>query len=237
MLGTIPVSEALALLSNEALMRGLGSTVEDASGTKRTSAHYQDLLASIRRHGVTTPIHIRTSRHGRFLVEGHHRVTAARDAGLGSVLWTDDPALADRIEAMPWQLIPGTITLDAVEAFTRSACAGLAVALHDATGWPIVEVGHCDGLPLHFMVRRPNGQLVDIRGAHTDADICDEWEFDTDDGIVTLTEASRDDVLTCYLIDCGEPVPMDLARTFAPTVLDALNDEGHHSGWELVACH
>ncbi|MYS16130.1 ParB/Srx family N-terminal domain-containing protein [Streptomyces sp. SID4982] len=218
MLGTILVSEALALLSNEAFIRGLGSTPEDTAETKRASTHYPALLDSIRQHGITTPIHIKTTRHGRFLVEGHHRITAAADAGLATIPWTDDPTLADRIEAMPWQLTPGTITPAAIEAFTRAACAGLAVALHDATGWPIVEVGHCDNLPLHFMVRHPDGRLVDIRGAHADEAVCDEWEFDAD-GDVSLAEAARADVLDCYLADCGEPVPMDLVATFAPAVI------------------
>lgn len=119
-------------------------------------------------------------------------------------------------------LTPGTITPAAVEAFTRGACAGLAIALNDHTGWPIVEVGRCDGLPLHFMVRHPDGQLVDIRGPHSDTAIRDEWEYDADDGIVTLTQAARGDVLHCYLTDCGEPVPLDLARTFVPAVLESL---------------
>jgi hypothetical protein len=123
---------------------------------------------------------------------------------------------------MRWHLTPGLITPDAVEAFTRGACAGLAIALHDTTGWPIIEVGHCDELPLHYMVRHPDGRLIDIRGPHTDTDVRDEWEYDADDFNPTLTEAARADVLTCYLIDCGEIVPMDLARTFVPAVLDTL---------------
>lgn len=123
---------------------------------------------------------------------------------------------------MRWQLTPGTITPEAIEAFTRGACAGLAIALHDATGWPIVEIGHCDGLPLHFMVRHPSGRLVDIRGTHTDTAVCDEWEFDADDGIITLSEVARGDVMTCYLVDCGELVPMALVHTFTPAVLASL---------------
>ncbi|MFE2832197.1 hypothetical protein ACFXI6_14285 [Streptomyces mirabilis] len=114
-------------------------------------------------------------------------------------------------------LTPGVITPAAFEAFTRGACAGLAIALHDATGWPIIEIGHCDGLPLHFMVRHPDGRLVDIRGVHSDADVCDEWEFEADEG-VSLGEAARADVMHCYRYDCGEPVPMDLVRTFVPAV-------------------
>lgn len=116
-------------------------------------------------------------------------------------------------------LTPGVITPAAVEAFTRGACAGLAIALHDATGWPIIEIGHCDELPLHFMARHPDGRLADIRGLHSDSDVRDEWEFDADNGIVTLTEIARDAVVDCYLVDCGEPVPMDLVRTFVPAVV------------------
>jgi hypothetical protein len=225
MLSTIPVSEALDLLSNEVLMRGLGDscTVQDAADVKRLSPHYPQLLDSIRKHGVTSPVHIRTSRHGRFLVEGHHRITAAHDAGLTHIPWTDDPTLVDRIDAMPWQLTPGIITPAAIDAFTRAACAGLAVAVHDTTSWPIIEVGHCDGLPLHFMVRHPHGRLVDIRGTHTDDDVRDEWKYEADDWNVTLTEAPRAAVVDCYLIDCAEPVPMDLVRTFVPAVI-ALTD-------------
>lgn len=120
---------------------------------------------------------------------------------------------------MQWDLTPGTITPTAVEAFTRGACAGLAVALHDVTGWPIVEVGHCDGLPLHFMVRHPGSWLLDIRGLHTADAVRDEWEFDADNGAATLTEVTRAAAWDCYLVDCGEPVPMDLVRTFVPAVI------------------
>ncbi|MCM1943149.1 hypothetical protein NC239_33600 [Streptomyces sp. G3] len=120
---------------------------------------------------------------------------------------------------MDWDLVPAVITPAAVEVFTRGACAGLAVALHDVTSWPIVEVGHCDGLPLHFMVRHPGGRLLDIRGLHSDEAVRDEWEFDADSGNATLAEVTRVSVMDCYLVDCGEPVPMDLVATFVPAVL------------------
>lgn len=223
MIHAMPVTDALALLSGEVIVRALGDTgtVADALDNKRTSPHYQDLVADIRRRGIITPVLIRyTSGGNRSLVEGHHRITAAVDAGLTSVPWTDDAGLADRIERMRWQITPGVITPEAVDAFVCDACAGLALALHDETGWPLIEVGHCDGLPFHFMVRRPDGLLLDIRGAHDDADVADEFEFDADDGVVTFTEVTRDHVWACYRDDCGEPVPMEIARTFVPAVLD-----------------
>lgn len=224
MIHTMPVTDALALLSGEVAVRALGdtNTVADALDTKRTSPHYQDLLADIRRRGIITPILIRyTSGGHRSLVEGHHRITIAVDAGLTSVPWTDDPAVVERIERMRWPLTPGVITPEAVDAFERDACAGLALAVHDETGWPLIEVGHCDGLPIRHMVRRPDGLLVDIRGAHTDADVAAEFEFDADGGVVAFTEVTRDAVWACYRDDCGEPVPLEIARTFVAAVLDS----------------
>ncbi|WP_331746739.1 hypothetical protein [Streptomyces sp. NBC_00842] len=127
------------------------------------------------------------------------------------------------ISNLPWQLVSdGAITAEAVDVFTRGACAGLAVALHDATGWPLVEVGHCDGLPIHFMVRDLSGRLIDIEGAHTDEDVADEYEFVADGGAVTFTEMSRDAVLASYREDSGEPVPMSVVHAIAPVVLGAL---------------
>jgi hypothetical protein len=221
-IGTITTTDALALLSGEVAVRGLGDTgtVHDALDNKRSSAHYQELLDDIRRRGIITPVLIRyTSGGHRSLVEGHHRITVAVDAGLRSVPWTDDPGLVDRIESMRWELIPGVIMPEAVAAFECDACAGLALAVHDETGWPLIEVGHCDGLPLRVMVRRPDGRLLDIRGTHADADVADEFEFDADDGVVTFTETTRDAVWACYRDDCGEPVPMEIARTFVAEAL------------------
>jgi hypothetical protein len=218
MLGIIPIAEVLALRTPDA-DEAPGAHVRDVLDRKRRSPHYTDLLHQIRRDGITTPIVIRDSPDGRYLADGHHRITAAHDAGLTHIPWTDDWLLADRIDTMPWQLTPGVITPAAIDAFTRGACAGLAIAVHDTTGWPIIEVGHCDGLPLHFMVRHPDGRLVDVRGTHSDDDVRDEWEFDADDENVTLTEVTRAVAWDCYLVDCGEPVPMDLVRTFAPAAL------------------
>ncbi|MFE7233925.1 ParB/RepB/Spo0J family partition protein [Streptomyces sp. NPDC057596] len=219
MLGTIPLAEALALSTPDADDLDGCHTARDLTGIKRRSPHYQELLDSIHRHGITTPVVIRTSPDGRYLADGHHRLTAAVDVGLTHIPWTDDWLLAHSIDTMPWRLAPGVLTPAAVEAFTRGACAGLAVALHDATGWPLVEVGHCDGLPLHFMVRCPDGRLVDVQAAHTDADVRDEWEFDTDEEEVVLASVARQAVVDCYRDDCGEPVPMDLVRTFVAPVL------------------
>lgn len=222
MLGTIPVTDILDMLTPDYEETSDALYVRDVLDHKRTSPHYAALLDGIRTDGITIPVVIRAQNGTPWLEDGHHRIAAAIDAGLTAVPFTDDHALVSRIESMQWKLAPAALTPAAIEAFTRGACGGLAIALHDATGWPLIEVGHCDGLPLHFMVRHPDGHLVDIRGRHTDDDIRDEWEFDADDGVVTLTVVTRDNVMNCYLTDCGEPVPMELAHTFAPAVLARL---------------
>lgn len=218
---TITVTDALDIASNEALLRGLGDTgtVQDAIDTKRTSPHFQDLVDSIRRDGITTPILIRVRDGNRYLVEGHHRITAAAELGLTAVPYTTDGALVTRIERMQWKLTFGVINDAAVEAFTRGGCAALAIAIHDTTGWPIVEVGHCDGLGMHSMVRTPDGRLLDINGPQNQDDVADDYEFYADNSVVTFTDMPRDAVWACYRDECGEPVPMEVAATFVTPVL------------------
>lgn len=119
------------------------------------------------------------------------------------------------------QITNGVINEQAIRAFKYGACAGLAIALHDATGWPLIQVGYCDELPLHFMVRHPDGQLLDIQGAHTDDDVLIEYDFIADGTGAVLAEVTRAAAWACYRDDCGVPVPLDVASTFVPTVLAA----------------
>ncbi|MGH3584871.1 MAG: ParB/Srx family N-terminal domain-containing protein [Pseudonocardia sp.] len=223
MISSIPVNEALDLMSGEAMVCAWGdtNTVRDGLDVKRSSPHYQDLVADIRAHGFRAPVLIRTSAGGnRVLAEGHHRVTAAFDLGLDTVPFVTNADLFHRIDDMRWQLLShDALTDEGRQALKVDAAAGLAVALHDATGWPLIEVGHCDGLPIHFLVRTPNGRLLDVEGFHTDDDLVDEYDFVADDGDVTLTEVTRDAVLACYRDDCGEPVPMPVIHIAAAAVL------------------
>jgi len=225
-IGLIPVSEALDMRSGEAMVCGWGDTdtVRDGLTYKRASSHYQDLLTNIRHNGINTPVLIEISGHGyKTLVEGHHRITAALDLGLDAVPFTTDRTLFHRIDDMPWQLLShGTLTDEGIQVFRGTASAGLAIALHDATGWPLIEVGHCDGLPMHFLVRHPNGHLMDVEGLHPDDHVVTDFELDADEGIVLLSEVTRAAVWTTYRDDCGEPVPLPIAHSAAAAVLDRL---------------
>lgn len=44
------------------------------------------------------------------------------------------------MEPNPDVLTPGVIDGHAKRAFSFGACGGLAIALHDATGWPIIAI-------------------------------------------------------------------------------------------------
>lgn len=90
-----------------------------------------------------------------------------------------------------WSVTPGTIDEQAIGAFTYGGCAALAASLHDATGWPLVAVVADDGLELHFMIRHPGGDLIDITGRHSEDDVLLEYEFRAGGGATTLTDTTR----------------------------------------------
>lgn len=219
MIDLMPLAEVLNLLSPDTNPEQ-GTDVRDVLEEKRTDKDYPALLEAIRRDGITIPILITPfSGDTLHLADGHHRVAAAMDLGMDMVPWTDDATLESQMRDMEWKVRPGVIDEHAMEAFKHGACGGLAIALHDATGWPIIAVGACDGLDMHYMVRTPAGQLLDIEGLRVDDDVTTEYEFDADDGIVTLTETTRENVWAWYHGEECEPVPMDVVRTIASAVL------------------
>jgi hypothetical protein len=70
-----------------------GFTVGDTIAIKRGTPYYPGLLAEIARDGITVPVIIQHDESGTpWLMDGHHRVTAAVDLGLPTVPWNDvDP--------------------------------------------------------------------------------------------------------------------------------------------------
>lgn len=97
MLGLMPVSEALMMWSADADELGLGLDVADVLDVKRQSPGYERLLAEVRAEGITVPVHVEPGVGGyRSLLDGHHRIAAAIDAGLDMVPWTTVPLRIDR---------------------------------------------------------------------------------------------------------------------------------------------
>jgi hypothetical protein len=97
MLGTIAVAEVLDMWTPDDDGTDDCYTVRDILDHKRDSEHYAGLLEEIRRDGMALPVMIRTLRGQPWLVDGHHRVAAALDLGITTLVWSDLPIeLEDR---------------------------------------------------------------------------------------------------------------------------------------------
>lgn len=81
------------------------------------------------------------------------------------------------------------------DLFEWGYCHALALALHELTEWPIVglwSAGRSGGLD-HYVVQRPDGALVDVRGAHAQDDlVADGYTMDGGHDPATLWAAGRD---------------------------------------------
>lgn len=106
-------------------------------------------------------------------------------------------------------LDPGILNGSAERAFTYGACGGLAIVLHDRTGWPLVMVTDAesayapDGQDLadagpaqrartsnqagmgasgmHWLVLHPSGQLADADGLRSPSDVLEQYEGEGSD--------------------------------------------------------
>jgi len=135
------------------------------------------------------------------------------------------------ISGRPLKLAATTpeLTPEMQRQFTYGACGGLAIALHDATGWPLVMVtdaenvtgglAHMGASGIHWLVRRPDGMLVDVDGVHRPEDVLTRYEDESDWGEgEALGEASREDAVEEYEAK-GEPVPLEVCAQYAAAVL------------------
>ncbi len=105
---------------------------------------------------------------------------------------------------------------DTRSRYRHGACRALAIALHDATSWPLVVVSDFDAdddltdddrvsgqiaparmspAALHALVLCPNGSLIDIDGEHDPADLVDAYATEADEGMAVLRFAERADLL------------------------------------------
>lgn len=130
----------------------------------------------------------------------------------------------------PSKLTAGVLDEYARGAFKLGACGALAIAMHDELGWPIVAITDAHnvfedgtaggGSAMHWVVRAPDGKLVDIDGAHDEDDLVEEYMYDADDEEAAAGLSSRADCVEWYVESQGEPVPVSLARSFVAAVLD-----------------
>lgn len=128
-------------------------------------------------------------------------------------------------------LTPGVVDGYARRAFKFGACGALAIAMHDATGWPIVAITDAHnvedgraggGSALHWAVRRPDGTLVDVDGVHSVEELVQAYNGEADDGEAAAGISTREDCWEWYVEAQGEPVPIEVAATFVDPILQAL---------------
>lgn len=129
----------------------------------------------------------------------------------------------------PTTLTPGVLDGYALRAFKYGACGALAIAIHDTTGWPIVAItDHHNvfedgtaggGSALHWTVRRPDGLLVDVDGAHAAQELIEEYEGEADDHKAAAGRSTREDAVEWYVECQGAPIPVALAAKFVDVVL------------------
>lgn len=134
----------------------------------------------------------------------------------------------------PQRLTPGELDGPALNIFKQGACGALAIAIHDATGWPIVAITDAHnvedgraggGSALHWAVRRPDGRLVDIDGAHDPDELTEEYhgeadeDEDTGEPRAAWGVSTRADCWEWYGEAQGAPIPVDLAAKFVDAVL------------------
>lgn len=129
----------------------------------------------------------------------------------------------------PSDLTPGILDGYALHAFKYGACGALAIAIHDATGWPIVAITDAHnvhdgkaggGSAMHWTVRRPDGMLVDVDGAHSPEELVEEYGPEADDEEAAAGLSTRADAEEWYVEAQGEPIPIALAATFVDAVIE-----------------
>jgi hypothetical protein len=125
-------------------------------------------------------------------------------------------------------LTPGVIDGSAEHVFTLGGCGALAIALHDATGWPVMAITDSHnvhdgraggGSALHWTVLHPSGRLLDVDGLHDVGDLVERYSGEADDGEAACGRSSRADAHEWW-DEAGRKVPLELAATFVDAVLE-----------------
>lgn len=129
------------------------------------------------------------------------------------------------------RLTPGIIDGAAEHAFSTGACAALAYAMHEATGWMIIGITDAHnvhdgrlggGSSLHWGVMRPDGKFIDIDGVHEIEDIVERYMYDADDEEAAWGKGTPADIIEWYVENQGAPISLSLARTFVDPLLERI---------------
>lgn len=128
-----------------------------------------------------------------------------------------------------WPPIPDDRTFS--DVFEFGYCHVLALAVHELTGgWQIVHMGADGGrVGSHYLVRQPDGRLLDIRGARTEDEVRAQWDQDGPRSV--LNDRAPEDIISLVIQgDMEDPAPIwDLAQHVARTLVPEHAHTG--GGW------
>jgi hypothetical protein len=130
-------------------------------------------------------------------------------------------------------LTPGIIDGPAGRVFTSGGCGALAIALHDAMGWPIVAITDAHnvhdgkaggGSAMHWGVRHPSGLFIDVDGGHDVDEITRAYDGDADDGQAAWGLSTRADAEEWWS-EAGRKVSLATAALFVGPVVDRFHEQ------------
>lgn len=78
---------------------------------------------------------------------------------------------------------PGVLDRRAVAAFTLGQCHGMALALHERTGWTLVAAYDTQGVCQHVLANAGDDRFVDITGARSQSQLLAESNFNSVESI------------------------------------------------------
>jgi len=116
---------------------------------------------------------------------------------------------------------PESSTGEHVRAYTSGQCHALSLALHEATGWPIVGAEDEELDICHFFVRTPDGRLVDITGAHDPRRAIQLEHMTFCPGVEYLTEQAPERVAALGDEPGWRKPDLETARSFVAPLLRA----------------
>lgn len=134
-------------------------------------------------------------------------------------------AAEERVQATSHRAAPPDRLRQLTEdTFQDGQCHALALALHERTGWPVwaLRSPGRNGHDVHFVVRAPDGRLVDVTGARDVAAV----EADPAWVGCTAIPSSAGFIKGLVASDRMEVPLMDLARAVLPQVLAKAERDG-----------
>lgn len=136
-------------------------------------------------------------------------------------------AAEERVQAASHHAAPADRLRQLTEdTFQDGQCHALALALHEQTGWPVWALRSPGAGDQHFLVRAPDGRLVDVTGARDVAAV----EVDPAWVGCTAEPSSAGRIEGLVASDRMEVPLMGLARAVLPQVLAKAERDGTPSG-------